>query len=114
MAGSSPAMTHYEIGSICSGATLAAAAADCAPPHPNPLPRWGRGSFGGRGLLRGGGEGAGCGGRAVGLEEGADVAQRDRDLLRVGLPRIEAHLRVGREVRALDRDRIGVRRDVVG
>src|SRR5579864_3632187 len=38
-------------------------------------------------------------GRPVGLEEGADVAQRELDLLRVRLPRIQAHLSVRREVR---------------
>src|SRR5437868_8696616 len=77
-------------------------------------PGGGEGAFGGSDLLRGGGQGAGGGGRAVGLEEGADVAQRDRDLLRVRLPRIEAHLRVRGQVDGLDRNRVGVRRNVVG
>src|SRR5215207_3459497 len=54
------------------------------------------------GLLRGRRQGLlRRGGGAVGLEEGADVAQRELDLLGVRLPRIDADLRVGREVGGL-------------
>src|SRR5436309_2699020 len=47
------------------------------------------------------------------LEERAHVPQRELDLLWVRLPRIDADLRIGREMRAFQRDGVGVRRHVV-
>src|SRR6202007_2111496 len=66
-------------------------------------------------LLRGGSERL-CSGRSwpMRLEERAHVAQRELDLLWVRLPRIDADLRIGREVRAFQRHRVGVGRHVVG
>ena len=51
--------------------------------------------------------------RAMGPQEGADVAHCQRDLVRGVLPRVEADLRVWSEMDALHRDGVGVRRDVV-
>src|SRR6516162_2941920 len=66
------------------------------------------------GLLGGGCHGLmRCGRRPMGPQEGAYVAHRQRDLVRSVLPRIEADLRVWREMDALHRDGVGVRRDVV-
>ena len=42
------------------------------------------------------------------------MAQRELDLLRVRLPRIDADLRIGREMGALQSHCVGVRRNVVG
>ena len=47
-------------------------------------------------------------------EEGADVAHRQRDLVRRVLPRVQAHLRVRRQMHGLHRDGVRVRRHVVG
>ena len=46
-------------------------------------------------------------------EEGADVAYRQRDLVLGVLPRVEAHLRVRRQMHRLHRDGVRVRRHVV-
>src|SRR5262245_57493201 len=46
-------------------------------------------------------------------EEGADVAHRQRDLVRRVLPRVQAHLRVRRQMHGLHRDGVWVRRHVV-
>src|SRR6266446_10024971 len=60
--------------------------------------------LGDRTLLGGGCKGLMCGRcRSICLEEGADVAHRQRDLVRGVLPRVEADLRVGRQMRALHR-----------
>src|SRR6516162_1979749 len=66
-------------------------------------------------VLLGGGSQMLMGGcrRPMGPEEGAHMAHRQRDLVRGRLPRIEAHLGVRREMHALHRHGVGVRRDVV-
>jgi|SRR6516164_10493493 len=51
--------------------------------------------------------------RPMGTQEGADMAHCQRDFVRAVLPRVEADLSVWREMDALHRDGVGVRRDVV-
>ncbi len=67
-----------------------------------------------RALLGGGCHGLRCGNRSMGAEKGADMAHRQRNLVRGVLPRIKAHLRVGREMHGFHRYGIGVPRNVVG
>src|SRR5712691_2282513 len=52
--------------------------------------------------------------RSMGAEKGADMTHRQRNLVWSVLPRIKAHLRVGREMHGLHRYGIGVPRNVVG
>src|SRR5260370_41438629 len=52
--------------------------------------------------------------RSMGAEKGADMTHRQRNLVWSVLPRIKAHLRVGREMHGLHRYGIGLPRNVVG